>query len=423
MSSQPVLVHLHRARQLIELKRYASARREAKEYLRHEPTDVRAFVLLAQSYRLDGEYEPALEAARTGMALSPEHSSILFERVAALLALERPEEARPYLASLLERDQRNGILLAMKLEVAVGKLVDAERYARRGLQIDPESHQWHYILGYLHWRRGDHAAALRFSQTAVRLTPHSRFTQMNYHTTQWLNGQHEAAAAGFADVLRQFPADETAMRAYLHTKRTSWRSEWSTVVWLGRSIAYLSVLFGALCLFGQEAIGIPGLKRLGPYLADLRVAVGVQIVLVVLILTQRARGTRFDDPILTGIVRFHQNETYTRALYRWLGPAVVLWLISWWVPIREGQWLLCVWLLGWLPLRLAYLDLRRRDLLLTRGYNDAPMFFLGLVLLISLRWTLLLSLVPPIFVLTPRNYWLYFTDTNALERWEPKLYY
>ena len=196
-----------RGNALLDLGRAIDAEKYFREALAAEPANADLLVSLARSLQLQERYDEARDAARQGLAASPEHLGGLVvlsaamagleDFPAALQAVQRALQIAPGLAQL--HAQEGAILIAQgnsanafgPLELArtldpedsetvalisaalynTRRFEDAERAAVDALRLDPDNSEAHRILGLLSLRRGGGRSAVDAHRTALRLDP------------------------------------------------------------------------------------------------------------------------------------------------------------------------------------------------------------------------------------------------------------
>jgi Flp pilus assembly protein TadD len=192
---------------LLDLGRAIEAEKYFREALAAEPTNADLLVSLARSLQQQERYDEARDAARQGLAASPEHLGGLLvlsgamagleDFPAALQAVQRALQIAPGLALL--HAQEGAILIAQgnpanafgPLELArtldpedsgtvalisaalynTRRFEEAERAAVDALRLDPDNSEAHRILGLLSLRRGGGRSAVDAHRSALRLDP------------------------------------------------------------------------------------------------------------------------------------------------------------------------------------------------------------------------------------------------------------
>ena len=148
------------------------------------PTLWRGWQNLAQQEWATGQYRRAIAHLERALALAdtPQQRLDSLRNLSAnLMAVE--ELDRAYVA-LSEADRLGFDHAMVKFNLAIvltklDRLDEAEPYARRAIELDPQSVHGHAALAQILGKRGDHAGALREFQTAAALDPDALRPAMN----------------------------------------------------------------------------------------------------------------------------------------------------------------------------------------------------------------------------------------------------
>ena len=123
-----------------------------------------------------------------------------------------PDQALPYLAESLKRNQFNErVLLAMgKIHLESGRLVDAESYLRRAAAADPANAEIWNELGGVAAARENHAEALQQYIKALTLDPNSLYPLLNAAQTSAKLNRSTEAESFYRRALRVSPQSNAA---------------------------------------------------------------------------------------------------------------------------------------------------------------------------------------------------------------------
>jgi len=110
----------------------------------------------ADIHGLLGDWEGVLGSAEKALAIDPEHADALVSRSSALLMLGRPSRAlkAALAARVVNPYYPTAYDLAARAYLALGETRDAEREAKRALQLLPRMDAPHYVLGECYAQRG-----------------------------------------------------------------------------------------------------------------------------------------------------------------------------------------------------------------------------------------------------------------------------
>ncbi len=150
------------------------ARDRLERLLAVMPRDLEAMVKMADYHRRKGARDRAVEVLKQAVAAHP-GSPLARAHLAQMLFAHG--EARGALAEFREAlrlspdDPKALNNLAAAIHYTDGDLDEALALAQRARDLDPGNAQILDTLGWVHHRRGEHAAALPLAQTAVALQP------------------------------------------------------------------------------------------------------------------------------------------------------------------------------------------------------------------------------------------------------------
>lgn len=139
------------------------------------PDDQAALITAARALSTAGQFGRALAMLMDALARRPDDPELLLERASTLFDWGRVREAREQFV----RAQACGIdRLALHLNLAwtchlLGSVDEAERHARKAIEIDADSVPAHFRLGAILQRRGRHAEAVAsFARVLERAPEH-----------------------------------------------------------------------------------------------------------------------------------------------------------------------------------------------------------------------------------------------------------
>ena len=206
--------HVERAHELYELGRWDEAESALREALSLNPYQSEWHFNLGLTLAASGRTADALGAFRQAHDLGePTDTQAALETAAALLDLERPEEAVEWLELVLERDAESVDAHVQLIDACavLSRHEDAELHFYLALQIEPESAAAHSAMAesLIDRREFDRAAwCLREASRFDPLLPRV-FSRLAY--TYALTGRYERARQLYLRELRNNPGDADAI--------------------------------------------------------------------------------------------------------------------------------------------------------------------------------------------------------------------
>ncbi|MFO7708921.1 MAG: YcaO-like family protein [Desulfobacterales bacterium] len=94
----------------------------------------------------------------------------------------------------------------------LGRFDEAQEFLRRGAELDPERTDIHNLMGFCHFKRGEHAAAVAAFQRVLELDPASAIDHANLGVNYQALGEAERAAACYRTALSLDPGIDFARR-------------------------------------------------------------------------------------------------------------------------------------------------------------------------------------------------------------------
>jgi tetratricopeptide (TPR) repeat protein len=159
-----------------KLQRYGEAYNAARAVTTIEPNRESGWLLLAVALvRMDRPWE-ALDPARRGLAIAPEHYGSHRIMASVLTDMGHFDEAQIHVSRTMQLDPggTSGWIALTRLEMARQRWSDAEKSARAALAIDPESDEARVLLGVAQASAGGsrkEAAAMETLVSSLRSNP------------------------------------------------------------------------------------------------------------------------------------------------------------------------------------------------------------------------------------------------------------
>jgi len=142
------------------------------------------------------------------LALEPQNFRALYGKGRLARVMRRPDESLRYYQALLERDPVNAFVMAglVTTLTAVGRTSDAERAARKMLEINPNILEGHWYLAYALLWNGESDAAL----SEIQLEPLESLRFSGLAIIQQARRDQNAADAALHELL----ASNDSRKAY-----------------------------------------------------------------------------------------------------------------------------------------------------------------------------------------------------------------
>lgn len=266
---------LQQADVLFDLGRYEQAAALAAQHLAGDADDATALVLLARCRHRLGDEQQALTTVEQALNVAPESVSAWLTHTHVLLALKEHEQA--------ERSARRAVELAPQhwgSHYTLGVVLDrgtrrkhkraAYESARTAVALAPEESDAHFLVGLTAHHTGNHRVARQAYETALRLDPDSSAALNNlsllHLRRSWLRpGSWTRAAEGFVQSAALDLNDRHA-RYNLETMA------WGTVT--GSRWVALAGIVAVSCGSAHLRAGATGTDALVTYLVCAAVLVG-----------------------------------------------------------------------------------------------------------------------------------------------------
>lgn len=198
---------LERAKTLLDMRRPADAERELRGLLAQEPQNALAHSFLAVALISQGDVMGAIDAAREGVQLAPDH---WFPHYAAGHVYHRARQGDPALAAArtalsLAPEEASVWELVVRIHQMRGEWAYAADAARQGLALTPEDSDLASLLARALNMLGQTDQARETAARAVALDPESATAHLVYGWVLLTGGHPRPAADAFREVLRLDP--------------------------------------------------------------------------------------------------------------------------------------------------------------------------------------------------------------------------
>lgn len=220
-AAHAALNHLKQALNLISAKDYARARVAAQKAVDRNPALFHAWHLLAIAQEHLGDWPAALDAYERGLALSPDHPSIVNDlgRLASKMEMYPQAEAlfRHYLSHRpFSAESSHNLASVLREQMRYDEAIDVLKPA---IQAHPERVMLWNALGVVLEERGDMEDACVFYGEAVRLSPDEGKVRYNLSNVLFALGRREEAIAESRRAISdaETPEDLAIMRFALGT--------------------------------------------------------------------------------------------------------------------------------------------------------------------------------------------------------------
>lgn len=198
---------LHRAFELLRIKRYKEAQSAAQEVLAKNPHSVGAHIIIAQAAMQLNQPHEALDSVNRAIGMAPDEAECFVTRARIFLSQKRNKQARADCEKAIELDPNNAAvygILAWSYG-ADGDWPNTLRFANEGLEKDPEEGNCvnARARALLYLNKGDQA--FEAIGRALSRDPDDVYTHTNAGWAKLQAGDREAALNHFTEALRREP--------------------------------------------------------------------------------------------------------------------------------------------------------------------------------------------------------------------------
>ena len=151
---------------LFDMADYRRASEELRRYTSNNPRSVSGHCRLADSLRLSGAFEEAIDVAEHLLTIDPAHSHAHYVRGSALIELDRPADATAAFDDLLPTNDCRSLLFAAAGVREIGDYASAGRYLDRVAELEPDNRELWIERTRLHIDEGAFEAA---AESAARI--------------------------------------------------------------------------------------------------------------------------------------------------------------------------------------------------------------------------------------------------------------
>ncbi|WP_309386333.1 tetratricopeptide repeat protein [Cerasicoccus frondis] len=198
---------LHRAWELLNVKRFKEAQAIAQEALATDPHSVGANIIIAQAAIQMNQTAEALDSINRAIGMAPDEPECFLTRARIYLDLKKVKQSRTDCEMALKLDPENAATYGVLAWTygADGDWVNALRYANEGLERDPEECNCinAHARALLFLNRGD--SAFEAIDLALKRDPEDAYTHTNAGWARLQVGDREAALNHFAEALSREP--------------------------------------------------------------------------------------------------------------------------------------------------------------------------------------------------------------------------
>jgi Tfp pilus assembly protein PilF len=191
-------------------KRYPDASKELESYLRLDPMNARAHLLLGRAYHNQNQTTPAIEQFKKALSLDPAlplahyHLGFAYQSMGNLqAALEQF-----YLEIRLNPDFPTAHWLAGNIELEHGKLPEAEKLFQEAIRLKPRAYEPHYGLARAYAEQKEFHSAQDEFTLALNYDPDNPEIHYSLARLYQQMGDKDAAAREFAVCARLHATQE-----------------------------------------------------------------------------------------------------------------------------------------------------------------------------------------------------------------------
>lgn len=256
-------VAFERARRYLEMGRSRQALEVLAELDSSATDSPEAYMLRGYALIGLGRHDDAAEAARSGLAQTPEAVQLLHVLAMAEAGQGRLAEAEAAILAALEQEPEDVTLLCEYAETLMrgAQLWKADQLLRLAAEIDPEAAEWREGRVTLAYLRGDDHHAASLSRELLAEHPESIHGHRMLGLHELNEGRPGAATERFAEAVRSRPEEERfateARAARARVRNPLW---WPTTLLLrdGSWLVWFGGLFlcGGVAAMGAETLGV-----------------------------------------------------------------------------------------------------------------------------------------------------------------------
>jgi tetratricopeptide (TPR) repeat protein len=212
---------------LLSQHRIREGRASLETALRLVPDDPRVLYHLGRAEAADRQFDRAIQHLRNAALLSPQNSDIRLAVAETLISTGKVEEARDVLqgmASAGDLNDRWNALLGY-VEYKLGNPADAVRHLRRAIELAPRNEQHYLDMGEMLLFYNSDQAAISFFKAGLEQLPKSHLLHYGLGVSYWSHDAHPEEAVRELDTalgLRHDFAPALALLCQIHY----WQKHW-----------------------------------------------------------------------------------------------------------------------------------------------------------------------------------------------------
>ncbi len=198
-----------KAIQLVDLKRYADARKMLVDLLAHNPEGVHILLLLTKIAHLEDKHQECIQHSQLCLALEPELSEAVYLRGISHCQLEESSVGIKLIEEAIQMEPEESTYKLGLAQVLIGinYRKEAEELCRDVLYYDSENAVAFALLAYLAQEKGNKKEAQLFRDEALRLDPHDTGIKALVGNLKLSDKDRSLSAALLREAVLTYPED------------------------------------------------------------------------------------------------------------------------------------------------------------------------------------------------------------------------
>ncbi|MCK5192100.1 MAG: tetratricopeptide repeat protein, partial [Methylococcales bacterium] len=171
-------------------------------------------LLQAEIYNEQKEYQKAFDIITDALQQSPEHRDLLYTRALVAEKLDRLDVLEADLKKILLKNPDDaGVLNALGYTLVdrTDRYQEAEGYLLKAIELKPEEAVIIDSFGWLLYKQGKTAEALKYLRNAYEIQPESEIAA-HLAEVLWILGQKDEAKEVFEESIKKSPDDEYLLK-------------------------------------------------------------------------------------------------------------------------------------------------------------------------------------------------------------------
>lgn len=185
---------------------FNAAERAYEKAIELDPNNAAAYHLYSSSRHYhSGDLETALKLSQKAVDLDPNNSPILIDHTSILMSLNRVNEAKELLRTLIKQDPKNSLAisrLGVLYDLSLNRYDEAIRLYREAYSLDPTNRDLSSSIAWAYLKLGDEKEFISWSERDIATAPGSPKVTFLKGFIHEFRGQIEESVASFAAIKR-----------------------------------------------------------------------------------------------------------------------------------------------------------------------------------------------------------------------------